>query len=106
MATRFARNEAKRKKRRSRSMAPRAAGRSLEDARRAGLLDGDKTEHLSFRAPPALMEARRDARAGRPGGPSSAFWRWPLLPDDYIARLNTRGLGKATASAVAEQGAA
>jgi hypothetical protein len=31
----------------------------LEDARRAGLLDGDKTEHLSFRAPPALIEAAR-----------------------------------------------
>jgi hypothetical protein len=31
----------------------------LEDARRAGLLDGDKTEHVSFRAPPALIEAAR-----------------------------------------------
>ena len=31
----------------------------LEDARRAGLLDGDKTQHVSFRAPPALIEAAR-----------------------------------------------
>ena len=31
----------------------------LEDARRAGLLDGDKTEHVSFRAPPALVEAAK-----------------------------------------------
>ena len=31
----------------------------LEDARRAGLLDGDKTEHVSFRAPRALVEAAR-----------------------------------------------
>lgn len=31
----------------------------LEDARRAGLLEGEKTEHLSFRAPPALIEAAR-----------------------------------------------
>lgn len=32
----------------------------IEDARRAGLLDGEKLEHLSFRVPPALLaEARR-----------------------------------------------
>jgi hypothetical protein len=31
----------------------------LEDARRAGLLDGEKTEHLSFRAPRALIEAAK-----------------------------------------------
>ncbi len=31
----------------------------LEEARRAGLLDGDKTEHVSFRAPPALVEAAK-----------------------------------------------
>jgi hypothetical protein len=34
-------------------------GSVLEDARRAGLLDGDKTEHVSFRAPRALVEAAR-----------------------------------------------
>ncbi len=32
---------------------------ALEDARRAGLLDGDRTEHLSFRAPKALVEAAK-----------------------------------------------
>ncbi len=31
----------------------------LEEARRAGLLDGDKTEHVSFRAPPALVAAAK-----------------------------------------------
>lgn len=31
----------------------------LEEARKAGLLDGDKTEHVSFRAPPALVEAAK-----------------------------------------------
>lgn len=31
----------------------------LEEARRAGLLEGDKTEHVSFRAPPALVEAAK-----------------------------------------------
>jgi hypothetical protein len=32
---------------------------ALDDARRAGLLDGEKTEHLSFRAPKALIEAAK-----------------------------------------------
>ncbi|HEY7301396.1 MAG TPA: hypothetical protein VH684_26190 [Xanthobacteraceae bacterium] len=32
---------------------------ALEDARRAGLLEGSKTAHISFRAPPALVEAAK-----------------------------------------------
>lgn len=31
----------------------------LEEARRAGLLGGEKSEHVSFRAPPALIEAAK-----------------------------------------------
>ena len=31
----------------------------LEEARRAGLLEGEKAEHVSFRAPPALLEAAK-----------------------------------------------
>jgi hypothetical protein len=31
----------------------------LEEARAAGLLDGEKSEHVSFRAPPALIEAAK-----------------------------------------------
>jgi hypothetical protein len=31
----------------------------LDEARRAGLFDGEKTEHVSFRAPPALVEAAK-----------------------------------------------
>jgi hypothetical protein len=31
----------------------------LEEAQRVGLLAGDKTEHVSFRAPPALVEAAK-----------------------------------------------
>ena len=34
-------------------------GSVLEEARRVGLLDGDKSEHVSFRAPPALVEAAK-----------------------------------------------
>jgi hypothetical protein len=60
---------------RATSKLPRAAGTRrltgalivLEEARRAGLLDGDKTEHVSFRAPKALIEAaRRQSGAMRP----------------------------------------
>lgn len=40
------------------SMAPAYAA-ILAEARRAGLLDGDKTEHVSFRVPPALLEAAK-----------------------------------------------
>jgi hypothetical protein len=50
-----------------------ASGRSvvtsaaMEEARRAGLLDGDSTEHVSFRAPRALVEAaKRESGATRP----------------------------------------
>lgn len=39
----------------------------MEEARRAGLLDGDKTEHVSFRAPKALIEAaKRESGASKP----------------------------------------
>jgi hypothetical protein len=31
----------------------------LDEARSAGLLDGDRTEHVSFRAPPGLVEAAK-----------------------------------------------
>jgi hypothetical protein len=43
----------------TRSVISRRSHTVLDDARRAGLLDGDKTEHVSFRAPRALVEAAR-----------------------------------------------
>ena len=44
----------------SRGVAPsRAYGSVLEEARRTGLLNGEKSEHVSFRAPPALVEAAK-----------------------------------------------
>jgi len=39
----------------------------MDEARRAGLLDGEKTEHVSFRAPKALVEAaKRESGATKP----------------------------------------
>jgi hypothetical protein len=43
------------------------ASAALDEARRAGLLEGDKTEHVSFRAPKALIEAaKRESGVTRP----------------------------------------
>jgi hypothetical protein len=42
----------------SAELPPRPAS-ALEEARAAGLLEGERTEHLSFRAPPALIEAAK-----------------------------------------------
>jgi hypothetical protein len=53
MATKANRSKA------TRSAIARGSHTVLEDARRAGLLDGDKTEHVSFSAPRALVEAAR-----------------------------------------------
>lgn len=69
----------------------------MEEARRTGLLDGDKSEHVSFRAPPALIEA-----AKRESGVSSTSELGVLAlamlaqPDPVVAFFRrTRGrLGK------------
>ncbi len=63
----------------AKSVAPNASQRAAEqagpihaaivmdEARRAGLLDGEKTEHVSFRAPKALLDAaRRESGVTRP----------------------------------------
>jgi len=52
------RNTARSMRPRGRSVAMGAAA-ALEDARQAGLLEGEKTAHVSFRAPPALVEAAK-----------------------------------------------
>lgn len=39
----------------------------IEEARLAGLLDGERTEHVSFRAPKALIDAAmRESGASKP----------------------------------------
>ncbi len=44
-----------------------AADVAMAEARAAGLLDGDSTEHVSFRAPKALIEAaKRQSGASKP----------------------------------------
>jgi hypothetical protein len=40
-------------------MRPLHTAAVLDEARRAGLLDGEKTAHVSFRAPQALIDAAR-----------------------------------------------
>jgi hypothetical protein len=53
--------------RRAAKAMPTNAAVVLEEARRAGLLDGERTEHVSFRAPKALLDAaRRESGATKP----------------------------------------
>lgn len=67
---------------------------ALEDARRAGLLDGDKTEHLSFRAPKALVEAaRRETGIESPTDLGILALATLAQPDPVAAFLN-RSHGK------------
>jgi len=69
----------------------------LEDARRAGLLDGDKTEHVSFRAPLALIEAaKRESGVASPTELGILALATLAQPDPAAAFLKrTRGrLGK------------
>ena len=55
---------------------------AMEDARRAGLLDGDKTEHLSFRVPPGLLdEARRQTGLSSPTELGIAALAMLAIPD-------------------------
>src|SRR4051794_14912871 len=64
-ANRATKQKSSRPRRAAAKAAPAGAARRsahaavLEEARQAGLLAGDKTEHVSFRAPPALIEAAR-----------------------------------------------
>jgi hypothetical protein len=71
---------------------------ALEDARRAGLLDGEKSEHVSFRAPPALVEAaRRESGVSSPTELGILALAMLAQPDPVVAFLKrTSGaLGKA-----------
>jgi len=65
MATKANRSKA------TRSAIARGSLTVLDDARGAGLLDGGKTEHVSFRAPGALVEtARREIGINSPTEPA------------------------------------
>jgi hypothetical protein len=66
---------------------------AMEEARRAGLMDGDKTEHVSFRAPKALIDAaKRESGATRPtelGLLALAMLAQPDLTANFLKK--TRG---------------
>jgi hypothetical protein len=59
LAAAFSRSTASKSIRRRRRSVALGAAAALEDARQAGLLEGEKTAHVSFRAPPALVEAAK-----------------------------------------------
>src|SRR6266849_6510199 len=74
---------------------PIAAGpaAALEEARRAGLLDGDRTEHVSFRAPPALVEAaKRESGVASPTELGILALAMLAQPDPFVEFMKrTRG---------------
>jgi hypothetical protein len=62
----------------------------MEEARRAGLLDGDSTEHVSFRAPKALIEAaKRESGATKPTELGLLALAMLAQPDPVATYLNT-----------------
>jgi hypothetical protein len=71
---------------------PRAAV-VLEEARRAGLLDGERSEHVSFRAPKALIEAAmRESGVTKPTELGLLALAMLAQPDPTASFLtNTRG---------------
>lgn len=65
----------------------------LEEARAAGLLEGEKSEHVSFRAPPALIEAAK-REAGVASTTELGLLALALLaqPDPVVSAMRrTRG---------------
>lgn len=65
----------------------------LEEARAAGLLAGEKSEHVSFRAPPALIEAAK-REAGVTSTTELGLLALALLaqPDPVVSAMRrTRG---------------
>jgi hypothetical protein len=65
----------------------------IEEARAAGLLQGDKSEHVSFRAPPALIEAAK-REAGVSSTTELGLLALALLaqPDPVVSAMRrTRG---------------
>ena len=66
----------------------------MEDARRAGLLDGDKTEHVSFRAPKALIEAAKRASGATKPTELGLLALATLAQPDPTAKFMKRTRGK------------
>ena len=80
--------------RKSSSSAPPVHASVLEEARRGGLLDGDKSEHVSFRAPPALVEAAKRETGVSSTSELGVLALAMLAQPDPVAALMRRTRGK------------
>ena len=76
------------------SSAPPVHASVLEEARRGGLLDGDKSEHVSFRAPPALVEAAKRETGVSSTSELGVLALAMLAQPDPVAALMRRTRGK------------
>ena len=74
--------------------APPVHASVLEEARRVGLLDGDKSEHVSFRAPPALVEAAKRETGVSSTSELGVLALAMLAQPDPVAALMRRTRGK------------
>ncbi len=72
---------------------PNPARVALEDARSAGLLDGERSEHVSFRAPRALVEAARKASGVTSTTELGLLALATLAQPDPVAQYMTRHRG-------------
>jgi hypothetical protein len=66
----------------------------MEEARRSGLLDGEKIERVSFQAPPALIEAARREAGVSSTGELGAMALAMLMRPDPVATFLRRTEGR------------
>jgi hypothetical protein len=71
---------------------------ALEDARRAGLLEGERTVHVSFRAPPALVEAAKRESGAESATELGILALATLAQPDPVAEFMKRTRGRLGAS--------
>jgi len=65
----------------------------MEEARRAGLLDGDATQHISFRAPKALIEAAKSESGATTPTELCLFALVMLAQPDPVAEYMKKSYG-------------
>ncbi|WP_052340774.1 hypothetical protein [Salinarimonas rosea] len=66
----------------------------LAEARRSGLLEGNRSQHISFRAPPALIEAAKRATGVQSMTELGILGLATLAQSDEVVAFMTRTRGR------------